>query len=97
MTCRSRAAAQAALAVAARILEKLGVTLHEGVLIAGLYSVSGRIVTNGGDALVGKPVPEKKLYGEIGLVNLVSLIPSLKPQNRSTLVKAGCGRTARPV
>jgi hypothetical protein len=44
-----------------------------------------------------KTLPEKKLYGEMGLVNLVSLIPSLKPLNRSTLVKAGCGRTARPV
>ena len=44
-----------------------------------------------------KDLPTSKLYGEMGLVSLISLIPSLNSQHRSTLVKAGCGRTARPV
>ncbi len=43
-----------------------------------------------------KRLPASKLYGELGLVNLVSLIPSLVPRG-STFVKAGCGKTARPV
>ncbi len=42
-------------------------------------------------------LPERKLYGELGLVNLVSLIPSLKSRHRRASVKAGCGKTARPV
>jgi RNA-directed DNA polymerase len=193
VTCRSRAEAQAALAAAARILEKLGVTLHEGktrivhvthgfeflgykikrgrglnlpahkiqsgAKPGGLYAYpreksiqkfkdvvrvrTRRKIPMDTQELIEwlnpvirgwgrhfakahvrklfhrldrwivrrlwshrhkrwrctgwKTLPEKKLYGEMALVNLVSLIPSLKPQNRSTLVKAGCGRTARPV
>jgi hypothetical protein len=42
-------------------------------------------------------LPARMLYGELGLVNLVSLIPSLVPQNKGASVKAGCGKTARPV
>jgi group II intron reverse transcriptase/maturase len=44
-----------------------------------------------------KDLPTKKLYGEMGLVNLISLIPSLGPRPRRTFVKAGCGKTACPV
>jgi len=44
-----------------------------------------------------KDLPTAKLYGEMGLVNLISLIPSLGPRHRRTFVKAGCGKTARPV
>jgi group II intron reverse transcriptase/maturase len=44
-----------------------------------------------------KTLPLSKLYGEMGLVNLISLIPSLKPRHKGALVKAGCGKTARPV
>jgi len=44
-----------------------------------------------------KTFPSRKLYGEYGLVNLVSLIPSLGPRRRRAFVKAGCGKTARPV
>lgn len=43
-----------------------------------------------------KALPESKLYGEMGLVNLLSLIPSLESQRRCAFVKAGCGKTARP-
>lgn len=43
-----------------------------------------------------KRLPTAKLYSELGLINLVSLIPSLAPQ-RCAFVKAGCGKTARPV
>lgn len=44
-----------------------------------------------------KELPEVRLYREMGLVNLVSLIPSLAPCNRRTLVKAGRGKSAYPV
>jgi len=44
-----------------------------------------------------KTLPESSLYGEMGLVNLVSLIPSLAPRQGRSFVKAGCGKTARPV
>ena len=44
-----------------------------------------------------KTLPESKLHGELGLVNLILLIPSLKPAHQRNLVKAGCGKTARPV
>ncbi len=44
-----------------------------------------------------KTLPESRLYGEMGLVNLVWLIPSLAPRQRRPFVKAGCGKTARPV
>ena len=37
------------------------------------------------------------LYGEMELVNLISLIPSLATRRRGAFVKAGCGKTARPV
>ncbi len=44
-----------------------------------------------------KTLPTPKLYGEMGLVNLFSLIPSLRPGYTPAFVKAGCGKTARPV
>jgi len=44
-----------------------------------------------------KALPRNRLYGEMGLVNLVSLIPSLAPCNMRTLVKAGRGKSAYPV
>jgi group II intron reverse transcriptase/maturase len=42
-----------------------------------------------------RTLPENKLYGELKLIRLVQLIPSLAA--KFTLVKAGCGKTARPV
>jgi len=42
-----------------------------------------------------KELPNARLYGELGLVNLVSLIPSLKTRPKRTFVKAQCGKTAR--
>jgi RNA-directed DNA polymerase len=42
-----------------------------------------------------KTLPDSKLYGELKLVRLMPLIPSLT--HKFTLVKAGCGKTARPV
>ena len=44
-----------------------------------------------------RDMPEKRLYGEMKLVNLVSLIPSLAQRRKPTSVKAGCGKTACPV
>ena len=44
-----------------------------------------------------KQLPERCLYGEMGLVRLVYLIPSLNLRRKRILVKAGCGKTARPV
>jgi len=44
-----------------------------------------------------KRLPEAHLYGEMDLVNLVSLIPSIAPHNMRTLVKAGRGKSAYPV
>ena len=44
-----------------------------------------------------KGLPSEKLYSELGLVNLVSLIPSLGLRKKRASVKAGCGKTARPV
>jgi RNA-directed DNA polymerase len=44
-----------------------------------------------------KKLPESLLYSKMGLVNLVELIPSLDLHNRRAFVKAGCGKTARPV
>ena len=44
-----------------------------------------------------RELPERKLYGEMGLVNLTQLIPSLAPRHRGAFVKAGCGKSARPV
>ncbi len=41
-------------------------------------------------------LPERRLHDELGLVNLVTLIPSLALRQR-TFVKAGCGKTACPV
>ena len=43
-----------------------------------------------------KTLPESKLYNEMGLVNLSLLIPSIASA-KANLVKAGCGKTARPV
>lgn len=42
-----------------------------------------------------RTLPDSKLYGELKLVRLVPLIPSLA--HKFTLVKAGCGKTACPV
>jgi RNA-directed DNA polymerase len=44
-----------------------------------------------------KTLPRKKLYGEMGLANLVRQIPSIASRRERNLVKAGCGKTARPV
>ena len=44
-----------------------------------------------------RTLPESRLYGEMGLVSLVGLIPSIATRNSRNLVKAGCGKTARPV
>ena len=44
-----------------------------------------------------KQLPERCLYGEMGPVRLVYLIPSLNLRRKRILVKAGCGKTARPV
>lgn len=44
-----------------------------------------------------RTLPRGRLYGELGLVNLVSLIPSLGSRSERAFVKAGCGKTARPV
>jgi hypothetical protein len=44
-----------------------------------------------------KELPSTTLYAELGLVNLVSLIPSLGLRQKRASVKAGCGKTARPV
>jgi len=42
-----------------------------------------------------RTLPANKLYGELKLIRLVQLIPSLA--TKFTLVKAGCGKTACPV
>jgi hypothetical protein len=42
-------------------------------------------------------LPERQLYGELGLVRLIYLIPSLNLRRGRALVKAGCGKPARPV
>jgi hypothetical protein len=44
-----------------------------------------------------KEIPEAMLYGELGLVNLVSLIPTIAPRRNRAFVKAGYGKTVRPV
>jgi group II intron reverse transcriptase/maturase len=44
-----------------------------------------------------KTLPRTTLYGEYRLVNLVSLIPSIKPRSNHAPVKAGYGKTVRPV
>ena len=44
-----------------------------------------------------RKLPDSKLYGQMGLVNLVELIPSLDLRRRRAFVKAGCGKSARPV
>ena len=44
-----------------------------------------------------KQLPETKLYGEYGLVNLVGLIPSIASRKTAVFVKAACGKTARAV
>lgn len=43
-----------------------------------------------------KRLPEDKLYHEYGLVNLIYLIPSIRPKE-NILMKARCGKTARRV
>ena len=42
-----------------------------------------------------KKLPRKRLYGEMGLVNLISLIPSIASARQAAFVKAQCGKTAR--
>jgi RNA-directed DNA polymerase len=44
-----------------------------------------------------KELPERRLYLEMGLVNLRSLMPSNASSWRAFLAKAGCGKSARPV
>jgi RNA-directed DNA polymerase len=44
-----------------------------------------------------RALPERRLYGEMRLVNLLSLIPSLAPQRGCAFVKARCGKSARRV
>ena len=41
-------------------------------------------------------IPEAKLYNDYELVNLIYLIPSIKPKE-NILMKARCGKTARRV
>lgn len=43
-----------------------------------------------------KTLPSKKLYTEMGLANLVQKIPSIAARRGRSLVKAGCGKSARP-
>ena len=42
-------------------------------------------------------LPARRLYGEMGLVNLIHLIPSLGLRPQRALVKARCGKSARRV
>jgi hypothetical protein len=42
-------------------------------------------------------LPESRLYGEYGLVNLIGLIPSIRISEKRVFVKAVCGKTARTV
>ena len=44
-----------------------------------------------------KKLPSSFLYGQMRLVSLVELIPSLGLREKRAFVKAGCGKTARPV
>ncbi|OVE79394.1 group II intron reverse transcriptase/maturase [bacterium I07] len=44
-----------------------------------------------------KILPVSTLYGDLGLVNLVSLIPTITPRRERAFVKAGYGKTVRPV
>lgn len=44
-----------------------------------------------------KILPESALYGEMGLVKLISLIPTIALPYKGTFVKAGYGKTVRPV
>lgn len=44
-----------------------------------------------------KQLPTSKLYGEYGLANLVQMIPSLAISKKRAFMKAGCGKSARPV
>ena len=45
-------------------------------------------------------LPDRRLYGELGLVNLLQLIPSMRellPPEGANPVRAACGKTARAV
>ena len=44
-----------------------------------------------------KILPESVLYGEMGLANLISLIPTIALPQKGAFVKAGYGKTVRPV
>ncbi|MFW6147158.1 MAG: hypothetical protein ACOC6B_02075 [Thermodesulfobacteriota bacterium] len=41
-----------------------------------------------------KKLPRERLYGEMGLVHLISLIPSIASARQGAFVKAQCGKTA---
>jgi hypothetical protein len=64
----------------------------KGWIVQRIWSHSHKRWRNSG----WKVLPEPKLYEELGLVNLVSLIPSIASA-KAAIVKAGCGKTARPV
>lgn len=61
-------------------------------IVRRLWSHRTKRWRNGG----WRTLPERKLYGEYGLVNLIALIPSLRLP-RSTSVKAVYGKTVRTV
>ena len=61
-------------------------------IVRRLWSHRTKRWRNGG----WRTLPERKLYGEYGLVNLIALIPSLHLP-RSTSVKAVYGKTVRTV
>jgi len=65
----------------------------DGWIVRRIRSRSCRRWRNGG----WRQLPETKLYGEYGLVNLVGLIPSLASRKNGVFVKAACGKTARAV
>jgi len=65
----------------------------DGWIVRRIRSHRCRRWRNGG----WRQLPETKLYGEYGLVNLVGLIPSLASRKNRVFVKAACGKTARAV
>jgi RNA-directed DNA polymerase len=65
----------------------------DGWIVRRIWSHRYKRWRNGG----WKRLPSQMLYAELGLVNLVALIPSLGLREKRASVKAGCGKTARPV
>ena len=64
----------------------------------GWCGASGRIATSDGVVRDGRPSRRPRVYGEMGLVNLSRYDPFHRPSsNEGVFVKAGCGKTARPV